>query len=317
MHRSLSALARKGLVVGADGTLQRVNPFGGSSTSAVERQATYEVPVYFHVITDSQGNGALTEEQVAQQMDVLNEAYADAGFSFTLADTTTADDAWYGVSPGAPAEDEMGSELHQGGAGDLNLYTANLGGGLLGWATFPEPNPGTDDGVVILTGSAPGGDAAPYNEGDTGTHEVGHWLGLFHTFQDGCEGGDQVDDTPAEASPASGCPEGADTCPVPGPCAPSRVRAPARADAGAPPGGTGGRACSARRGTGARGRGAASAIGVRSRPAGWCDGVCAGRERAGGCHEGMGKGPDHDGRDRRARGGAVDGGGRRGDVRGH
>ena len=177
------------------------------------------IPVYFHVIRRGSGiaNGDIPTSQITNQMNVLNAAFASTGWSFTLAavDRTT-NSTWYTAGPGTTAERNMKQALRQGTADDLNIYSSNPGGGLLGWATFPSSYNSRpwDDGVVILYSSVPGGSAAPYNLGDTATHEVGHWMGLYHTFQGGCNGnGDSVSDTPAEKSPAYGCPVGRNSCP--------------------------------------------------------------------------------------------------------
>ena len=178
------------------------------------------IDVYFHVIKSSSGAGDISTQRINDQMTVLNNAYASTGWSFRLLNVLThVSDTCYTMAYGSTAERNCKTSYRQGTADDLNLYAANIGGGLLGWATFPSSyasNPKMD-GVVLLNASLPGGSAAPYNLGDTATHEVGHWMGLYHTFQGGCKdgtkGGDYVADTPGEKSAAYGCPTGRDTCP--------------------------------------------------------------------------------------------------------
>lgn len=176
-----------------------------------------QIQTYVHVIRNGSGaNGDVPDSQIAAQINVLNAAYAPSGVSFTIAATDRTNNAtWYTMTPGSTAERQAKRALRQGTADDLNIYTANIGDNLLGWATFPSDyrHAPSNDGVVILFSSLPGGSAVPYDQGDTATHEVGHWMGLYHTFQGGCNGkGDYVDDTNAERSPAFGCPTGRDSC---------------------------------------------------------------------------------------------------------
>lgn len=174
------------------------------------------INVYFHVVRTAPGGaGDIPQSMVTQQMSVLNAAFAPTGWSFNLvAVDRTNNPLWYGDCYGN-SEGAMKNALRQGTADDLNIYTCSPSGGILGYATFPSSynsQPGLD-GVVLLDQSLPGGNASPYNLGDTGTHEVGHWMGLYHTFQGGCSrNNDTVSDTPAEASPAFGCPGGRDSC---------------------------------------------------------------------------------------------------------
>ncbi|GAB1525921.1 extracellular metalloprotease [Rhizoctonia solani] len=185
------------------------------------------IPVYWHVIqagsTLAQGN--IPDSQITTSISALNSHYSGSGLTFTLAGTDRTTNAnWFNLAgpqgTNAAYQTAMKRALRKGGnAAALNVYSTGFTSvtpqGLLGYATFPSSYSGnpSDDGVVILYRTVPGGSLTNYNQGKTLTHEVGHWLGLYHTFQGGCSSpGDYVSDTPPEASAASGCPTGRDTC---------------------------------------------------------------------------------------------------------
>ena len=184
----------------------------GLSTGRVALPST-RIDVYVHVIERSSGSGGVSTSRIKKQIAVLNDAYAGktssastaTPFTFKLKKIDrTHKTSWYHWD--APTDTSDGDDvapkkaLHRGDAGDLNLYLASLDDDLLGYSTFPFDTTLARDGVVVLNDTVPGGKATGYNKGDTATHEVGHWLGLYHTFQNGCAApGDMVADTPDQA----------------------------------------------------------------------------------------------------------------------
>jgi hypothetical protein len=192
-----------------------------AAANAAAPGGTVVVQTWIHVIRKdlTVDGGNVPDRWIRDQMSVLNRSYSGAtggastGFSFELAGVTRTTNAkWFDLQGG---EDKaMKRALKVGGVETLNIYTANLGHNLLGYAYLAQSaaKVGVLDGVVVHFESLPGGNFAIYSEGDTATHEVGHWFDLFHTFDGGCAGGDLVDDTAPEASPAFNCPVGRDTC---------------------------------------------------------------------------------------------------------
>ena len=179
-------------------------------------EQTKTVSVVWHVI-HSGSSGNLSDSMIASQIQTLNSDYKSYGFAFNLDTTDRVDNAnWFkNVSPDTDLQTQMKSSLRQGDAKTLNLYSVDFETGLLGYSSFPwdVQNDLANDGVVFQYSTVPGGSETGYNLGKTVTHEVGHWLGLYHVFQGGCNApGDYVDDTPPQRDATSGCPIGKDTC---------------------------------------------------------------------------------------------------------
>lgn len=219
----------------ADCTNNSTNPKAEYDPSVTR----YCIPVVVHVIENTNGSGFLSDAQVQSQIDILNEDFlaipgtngapgTNIELQFFLATvdpqgnpsngiTRHVNNNWYNDSG------NYKSQIGWDTCRYLNIYT-NTAGGYLGYAYIP--NGGgvvcqSFDGVVCnwtaFGRNSPGG--PPYNQGRTATHEVGHYLGLYHTFDGGCGNagacyttGDLVCDTLREQNPRFGCPGNATSC---------------------------------------------------------------------------------------------------------
>jgi hypothetical protein len=195
------------------------------------------IQVVVHVVYKADAEN-ISDAQVKSQISALNRDYrarnkdkkkvptvwaglvTDAGIQFALATKDPHGKPTNGITRTKTntesfSDDDRVKFTKQGGVNAwpsdkyLNLWVCTLGGGLLGYAQFPN-GPVDTDGVVILNTAfgTKGTARKPFNLGRTATHEVGHWLNLRHIWGDttDCSGGDSVDDTPNAATPNYGKP---------------------------------------------------------------------------------------------------------------
>lgn len=150
------------------------------------------------------------------EVEWLNDNFRDANISFTIQDIN-----WVINPTWAEGNDleRMKVALRKGDNRALNLYFIRRHSNDRG-AECTLPLAAVREGEVELLEDGCTIDTVflpfqPRTSNGRVTHEVGHWLGLEHTFHNhNCAGEDDIiDDTPAQLSPSSGCPESRDSCP--------------------------------------------------------------------------------------------------------
>ncbi len=214
------------------GTILQDNPdYLSSETVTV-------IPTVVHVVWNTSSQN-ISDAIIQSQIDVLNEDFRrmqgtngwnnhpdgdDTKYEWRLATVDPNGDPTNGITRTFTTVTSFGTNNavkfsaqggHDAWPSDkyCNIWVCNLGGGLLGYAQFPNGNPSTDGVVILYSSFGRNSPGFPYHLGRTTTHELGHWLWLYHTFQNGCTPpGDQCDDTPYVDNPNFGCPTGHMSC---------------------------------------------------------------------------------------------------------
>ncbi len=207
-----------------------------SSTSTV-CPALITIPVVVHVLYNTASQN-ISNAQIEAQIAVLNNDYqklnpdtvripsyyapraANSGYRFILAGVDPNGNTTTGIlrkhtdvtifsfndnmkSSATGGDDAWDADQY------LNIWVCNLQGGTLGYSSVVGGNKAVDGVTVLYTAFGLGGTAqAPYNQGRTCTHEIGHWLNLIHTWGDADCGDDEVADTPPQSQADYGNPSG-------------------------------------------------------------------------------------------------------------
>ena len=193
------------------------------------------IPVVVHVVYYN-SNENISDLQIQSQIDILNNDFrrlnsdavntpaafqpvaADTEIEFCLASEDPNGNSTNGITRTQTSQSSFstnnGVKYSSSGGIDawntsdyLNIWVCDLSGGLLGYAQFPGGT-SSSDGVVCdyaYFGNI-GTATAPYDQGRTLTHEVGHWLNLRHIWGDQNCGDDFCNDTPEHSGSNYGCP---------------------------------------------------------------------------------------------------------------
>ncbi|WP_025761469.1 M43 family zinc metalloprotease [Dyadobacter tibetensis] len=211
---------------------------GLRQTAGEQAADIYSIPVVVHVVVN--GN-TVSDAAILAQLDTLNKDFnlqnaglaqvlpafqklsGNAGVRFCLAQKDPNGQPTSGiVRYSTPVSrfnylTEDVKYASRGGADAwdtdryLNIWICGLSNNILGYASFPGIGPAREQGVVVDYASLPGGGTSLYSGGKTLTHEMGHFFSLFHIWGDddgGCNGSDDVDDTPNQANSTSSCKQG-------------------------------------------------------------------------------------------------------------
>ncbi|KID67843.1 uncharacterized protein G6M90_00g094450 [Metarhizium brunneum] len=181
------------------------------------------IDLYLHFVAPDDGAPKkLLRKAAKRQLYVLNNAFRPSGISFTMRHVLFWNDAFHATIQNHQDLASMIARYHRGDANTLNLFVPKFPSQSLGIGAcisfdnlfIDQTVPLSSDGCFVSPTTFPGTATAGYNQGKTAVHEAGHWLGLLHTFEGGCDGqGDHIFDTPAQAKATYTCDEWQDTCP--------------------------------------------------------------------------------------------------------